>query len=135
MTGFFITLEGGEGAGKSTAAARLAALLRAEGHEVVVTREPGGTAGAEAIRGLLLSSDVSLDPMAQTLLHFAARADHVAGLIKPALARGGVVICDRYSDSTMAYQVFGQGVDAAAVRDLVRADWVDARYYVYAGSS
>ncbi len=118
--GIFITLEGGEGAGKSTAGARLAAVMRAEGHEVVLTREPGGTPGAEAIRALLLSTDTSLDALAQTMLHFAARADHVAAVIRPALARGAVVICDRYYDSTMAYQAYGMGVDVAVIASLVR---------------
>ncbi len=118
--GLFITLEGGEGAGKSTAAAKLAALLRAEGAEVLETREPGGTPGAEAVRDLLLSTDTKLDPLAQTLLHFAARADHVETVIRPALARGAVVVCDRYSDSTMAYQAYGQGVDVASVASLMR---------------
>lgn len=118
--GLFITLEGGEGAGKSTAAAGLSARLRAEGFEVVQTREPGGTAGAEAIRALLLSTDTALEPMAQTLLHFAARADHVERLIRPALLRGAVVICDRFYDSTMAYQSYGLGVDRAAVDSLIR---------------
>jgi dTMP kinase len=118
--GLFITLEGGEGAGKSTAAARLAELMRAEGHEVVLTREPGGTPGAEAIRALLLSTDTSLDALAQTMLHFAARADHVAAVLRPALARGAVVICDRFYDSTMAYQAYGMGVDVAVIASLVR---------------
>ncbi len=122
--GLFITLEGGEGAGKSTAAAGLAILLRAEGREVVLTREPGGTPGAEAIRALLLG-DVPLDPLAQTLLHFAARADHVRHLIRPALARGAVVICDRYYDSTMAYQAYGQDVPLATVEALIRLNGLD----------
>jgi len=119
-TGLFITLEGGEGAGKSTAAAGLAALLRAEGNEVVLTREPGGTPGAEAIRALLLNPELPLDPLAQTMLHFAARADHAATLLRPALARGAVVICDRFYDSTMAYQSYGQNVDVGAVASLIR---------------
>jgi dTMP kinase len=118
--GFFITLEGGEGAGKSTAAANLAAQIRAEGQPVLLTREPGGTPGAEAIRALLLDSETPLDVLAQTLLHFAARADHAATVIRPALARGEIVICDRYYDSTMAYQSFGQGLDIAAVASLIR---------------
>ncbi|MDD2704062.1 MAG: dTMP kinase [Acidocella sp.] len=118
--GLFITLEGGEGAGKSTAAAGLAAKLRAEGHEVVATREPGGTKGAEAIRALLLTTDTPLHPLAQTMLHFAARADHVESVLRPALARGAIVICDRYYDSTMAYQAYGQGVDIGAVASLIR---------------
>ncbi len=118
----FITLEGGEGAGKSTQARRLAAALEAAGHEVVLTREPGGTAGAEAIRKLLLDPATQLTPMADTLLHFAARADHVERLIKPALARGAVVICDRFYDSTMAYQGYGMGeslVAIAGLRDMI----------------
>jgi len=118
--GLFITLEGGEGAGKSTAARNLAALFAAEGGEVVLTREPGGTPGAEAIRTLLLG-DVPLEPLAQTLLHFAARADHVTKVIRPALARGAVVICDRFYDSTMAYQCYGQGVALETVAAMIRA--------------
>jgi dTMP kinase len=117
--GLFITLEGGEGAGKSTAAAGLAELFRAEGAEIILTREPGGTPGAEAIRALLLG-DVPLDPLAQTMLHFAARADHAVNVLRPALARGAVVICDRYYDSTMAYQAYGQGVSIEAVASLIR---------------
>jgi dTMP kinase len=118
--GIFITLEGGEGAGKSTAAARLAEVMRKEGHEVVLTREPGGTPGAEAIRGLLLSTEIGLDALAQTMLHFAARADHVDVVIRPALARGAVVICDRFYDSTMAYQAYGMGVDVAVIASMIR---------------
>jgi dTMP kinase len=118
--GFFITLEGGEGAGKSTQAKRIAEALRAGGREVVLTREPGGTPGAEKVRGLLLDPATELVPLADTLLHFAARADHVERVIKPAIARGAVVICDRFYDSTMAYQGFGMGVDVGAVATLVR---------------
>ena len=118
--GVFITLEGGEGVGKSTAALRLSETMRAEGHEVVATREPGGTPGAEAIRALLLSTDTHLDALAQTMLHFAARADHVEAIIRPALARGAVVICDRFYDSTMAYQAYGMGVDKSVVGSLIR---------------
>jgi dTMP kinase len=117
--GLFITLEGGEGAGKSTAARGLASLFQAEGAEVILTREPGGTPGAEAIRSLLLG-DVPLDALAQTMLHFAARADHAQAVLRPALARGAVVICDRYYDSTMAYQSYGQGVSIEAVAALIR---------------
>jgi dTMP kinase len=118
--GLFITLEGGEGAGKSTAALRLAERLRAEGHTVLVTREPGGTPGAEAVRALLLGTTIKLDPLAQTMLHFAARADLVETVIRPALARGEVVICDRFYDSTMAYQAYGLNVDVSAVASLIR---------------
>ncbi len=119
--GVFITLEGGEGAGKSTAARRLAQALREAGREVVLTREPGGTAGAEAVRGLLLDPATRLSPRADTLMHFAARADHVDGLIRPALARGAVVISDRFYDSTMAYQAHGLGVDPAMVTALTQS--------------
>jgi dTMP kinase len=118
--GFFITFEGGEGAGKSTQAKRLAASLAAAGYETLVTREPGGTTGAEAIRALLLNPATELAPLADTLLHFAARADHVARVIRPAIMRGAVVICDRFYDSTMAYQGYGMGVDVAAIASLVR---------------
>ncbi len=118
--GFFITVEGGEGAGKSTQARRLAASLEAAGYETVLTREPGGTKGAEAVRALLLDPATELAPLADTLLHFAARADHVANVIKPALGRGAVVICDRFYDSTMAYQGYGMGVDVVVIATLVR---------------
>ncbi len=104
MRGKFITLEGGEGAGKSTQAGLLAAWLREQGTEVVETREPGGTPGADAIRALLLEDDVPLTATAEAHLFAAARADHVENLIRPALAEGKWVICDRFVDSTLAYQ-------------------------------
>ncbi len=116
--GLFITLEGGEGAGKSTAAQGLKAMLEAEGLPVLLTREPGGTAGAEAIRALLLG-EVPLTPLAQTMLHFAARADHVERVIRPALDEGRVVICDRFYDSTMAYQASGLGVPVESITALI----------------
>jgi dTMP kinase len=120
--GRFITLEGGEGAGKSTQAARLAEWLRGRGLEAVQTREPGGTDGAEQIRGLLVSGAADRwTPLTETLLHYAARADHVARLIRPALARGAWVVCDRFADSTRAYQGAGQGMDAAALDAIHRA--------------
>jgi dTMP kinase len=118
--GAFITFEGGEGAGKSTAARALAAYLREAGREVVLTREPGGTPGAEAIRALLLDPASCLTPRADTLLHFAARADHVESLIRPALTRGAVVISDRFYDSTTAYQGYGMGMDLQEIAALVR---------------
>lgn len=118
--GLFITLEGAEGVGKSTASTKLADLLRADGHEVLLTREPGGTKGAEAIRQLLLEPTIPLVPMAQTLLHFAARADHVEQSIRPALAQGKIVICDRFYDSTLAYQAYGQDVAVADVQGLIQ---------------
>jgi dTMP kinase len=117
--GLFITLEGGEGAGKSTAARGLKALLEAEGLDVILTREPGGTEGAEAIRALLLS-ETPLTELAQTMLHFAARADHVERVLRPALSEGKVVVCDRFYDSTMAYQAFGQGIAVESVASLIR---------------
>jgi len=117
--GVFITFEGGEGAGKSTQAHGLADVLRGLGREVVLTREPGGTPGAEAIRALALNPATNVTPLADTLLHFAARADHVERLIRPALSRGAVVICDRFYDSTMAYQGYGMGVEIAQIRRLI----------------
>ena len=104
MHGKFITLEGGEGAGKSTQARLLAAWLEEQDIEVVETREPGGTPGADAIRALLLGNDVPLTATAEAHLFAAARADHVENLIRPALEAGKWVICDRFIDSTLAYQ-------------------------------
>lgn len=113
--GRFVTIEGGEGAGKSTQARRLQAMLEAHGHDVLLTREPGGTPGAEALRSLLLTGGFEWTPLAETLLHFAARADHVAQVIRPALDAGRWVVCDRFSDSTMVYQGVGQDADIAAI--------------------
>lgn len=119
MSGRFIALEGGEGAGKSTQAALLAKALRGRGLDVVLTREPGGTPGAEAIRALLLKVDGDGWPMpAEALLFAAARADHVVRLIRPALARGQWVICDRFIDSSRAYQGGGGGLADANIRAL-----------------
>ncbi|MBS1073897.1 dTMP kinase [Gluconobacter sp. Dm-73] len=108
-TGLFITLEGGEGAGKSTQARLLAEALRAEGHTVLLTREPGGTPGAEEIRNLLLFGKVDLSWRAEILMHMAARSDHLDNAILPALERGEIVVCDRFHDSTLAYQGHGVG--------------------------
>lgn len=119
--GHFITLEGGEGAGKSTQVKRLAAALSARGIEVVQTREPGGTPGAEDIRGLLVTGDPARwDAMTETLLHYAARRAHVEKTVKPALARGAWVISDRFADSTMAYQGYAGSVGREAVAALHR---------------
>jgi dTMP kinase len=116
--GRFITLEGGEGAGKTTQARALGAALETRGVPVLLTREPGGTPGAEALRGLLLSPDVPFTPFAQTLLHCAARAEHVERTILPALRAGVWVVCDRFADSTMAYQGWGLGVDRTTIAAL-----------------
>lgn len=107
--GYFITLEGGEGAGKSTQARRLAAALAAAGVPVLRTREPGGAPGAERIRELLLSPG-SWDSLTEAMLHFAARREHVVRSIRPMLEAGAWVICDRFADSTLAYQGAGQGL-------------------------
>lgn len=124
--GRFITLEGGEGAGKSTQVKRLAAKLEATGYRVVVTREPGGAPGAEAIRELLVKGDTGRwAPRTEALLHFAAREEHLARTIRPALDRGDWVISDRFVDSTMAYQGVAQGLGAEFItrlRDLVVRD-------------
>lgn len=117
--GRFISLEGGEGVGKSTQAKRLAEALRARGHDVIETREPGGSAGAEAIRALLLQGKADRwTPGAEALLFAAARADHVAKTIRPAIAAGLWVLCDRFLDSSLAYQGGADGVGMEAVRAL-----------------
>jgi len=114
MSGRFITLEGGEGVGKSTQIRALATALTARGIEVIATREPGGSAGAEAIRSLLMvGSDDRWDARSEALLFAAARADHVARTIRPALERGAWVLCDRFVDSSRAYQGGGGGITDA----------------------
>lgn len=117
--GWFITLEGPDGAGKSSQADRLASWLRARGMTVALTREPGGTPLGEGIRDLLLHSRAERGPRSDALLFAAARAQHVATVIEPALERGELVVCDRYGDSTLAYQGYGGGEDLAALRNLV----------------
>ncbi len=123
MSGLFVTLEGGEGAGKSTQARLLADRLAKNSHRVLHTREPGGAAGAERLRSLLLEGDHGLGLRAEILVHFAARFDHVEHTIVPALAEGRLVICDRFFDSTLAYQGFGLGMGEAGpltfIRDLI----------------
>ena len=117
----FITLEGGEGAGKSTHLQRLGAAMRAIGETVVLTREPGGSEGAEQIRSLLVGGAVGRwEPVTEALLHYAARRDHVERTIRPALDAGSWVISDRFADSTMAYQGYGQGLARAAIEALHR---------------
>jgi dTMP kinase len=120
--GRFITLEGIDGAGKSTHVAFLAEAIRARGATVVATREPGGTPLAEKVRELVLSMPMRHD--SEVLLMFAARAEHVAQVIRPALARGDWVLCDRFTDATFAYQGGGHGVDAARIEALAR--WTHA---------
>lgn len=117
--GRFITFEGGEGAGKSTQVQRLAARLTSGGHEVVTTREPGGSPGAESIRDIVLRGDADRwSPVTETLLMYAARRDHLERVIRPALERGAWVICDRFADSTRAYQGAAGGVDPAFITAL-----------------
>lgn len=119
MAGRFITFEGGEGAGKSTQAERLAASLRRQGRDVLVTREPGGSPLAERVRALLLTADLPpRDALADVLLFYAARADHLASVIRPALAAGTWVISDRFSDSTRAYQGAAGGIAAPVIDAL-----------------
>ncbi len=116
----FITLEGGEGSGKSTQAALLADKIAASGRAVLRTREPGGAPGAEALREILLEGRIKWSAAAETHLHFAARAEHLERTILPALAAGSIVVCDRYADSTMAYQGYGLGADRALIAGLTK---------------
>ncbi len=119
--GKFITFEGLDGTGKSTQMRKLAAVVRAAGHKVVETREPGGTATGEKIRKVLLDSGTAgLAPLAEMALMFASRAQHIAEVIEPALAHGTIVLCDRFTDSTEAYQGSGRRLGSGAVRELHR---------------
>jgi dTMP kinase len=122
MSGLFLTLEGIDGAGKSSHIDALAALFRAAGRTVTRTREPGGTPLAETLRGLILSQP--MDALTESLLVFAARRDHIVQVIAPALARGDVVLCDRFTDATFAYQGAGRGFDAEVLSTLER--WAQA---------
>lgn len=125
--GLFITLEGGEGSGKTTQALRLCRFLTAKGYKVVHTREPGGTAVAEQLRDILLRPD-SAEPLAaetETLLILAARRQHVDHVIKPALQRGAIVVCDRFADSTFAYQGYGRGLNLKTLRRM--NDWATGK--------
>ena len=126
MRGRFITIEGGEGAGKSTMMSRVANWLESTGHRVVRTREPGGTDLAEKLREILLDrNNISLSDRAELLLVFAARAQHLDELIRPALARGDWVLCDRFTDATWAYQGGGRGLprdEIASLETLVHGD-------------
>lgn len=116
-----ISLEGGEGAGKTSAIVAIRELLQARGHEVVLTREPGGTPLAERIRELLLNpKEETLAPETELLLMFASRAQHVREVVRPALQRGAFVVSDRFTDSSYAYQVEGRGLDRGLVEELER---------------
>lgn len=117
--GRFITVEGQDGAGKTTHLEQIENLVREAGYEVLRTREPGGTPLGEEIRALVLHrDDLAVDPVAELLLIFAARAQHIAAVIRPALEAGTWVVCDRFTDATYAYQGGGRGVDAALIRAL-----------------
>jgi len=133
--GRFITIEGGEGAGKTTNAKFAARAIREHGHDVLATREPGGTPLAEEIRSVLISKrDEAVDPLTETLLIFAARAQHVATVIEPNLAAGRWVLCERFTDSTFAYQAGGRGLGRGVVQhlaDLSHPDcWPDLTVYL-----
>ena len=118
--GWFLSFEGIDGAGKSTHIGHLADVLRAQGHHVTQTREPGGTPLAEQLRDLLLHQP--MDALTEALLMFAGRRDHLVQVIEPALARGDVVLCDRFTDATFAYQGYGRGFDLAVLTQLEQ--WV-----------
>jgi dTMP kinase len=119
-SGLFLSFEGIDGAGKSTHIESLASAFRARGRAVVLTREPGGTALAEKLRALVLND--AMDPLTEALLMFAARRDHLMQVIEPALARGDVVLCDRFTDATFAYQGAGRGFDLEVLSTLEQ--WV-----------
>ena len=125
--GRFITLEGGEGAGKSVQRDRLVQALRAAGLETVATREPGGSPSADAVRELLLAHGTDWQPLSEALLHAAARSQHLAETVRPALEAGRWVVSDRYSDSTRAYQGWGQGVALQTLDQLEAMVVADAR--------
>lgn len=123
MKGLFLTLEGIDGAGKSSHIDALEALFKAQGRQVTRTREPGGTPLAETLREMILTQP--MDALTESLLVFAARRDHLATVIEPALARGDVLLCDRFTDATFAYQGAGRGFDASVLSTLER--WVQGR--------
>lgn len=120
MTGQFVVFEGADGTGKSTQVTAVATALRDSGHEVVVTREPGGSDVAETLRALVLDPETTIDDMTETLIFAAARADHVAKTIRPALRAGKIVLSDRFVGSSIAYQSAGRGVSQAAVAEINR---------------
>ncbi|MBH67286.1 MAG: dTMP kinase [Rhodospirillaceae bacterium] len=127
-SGRFISLEGGEGAGKSTQVTKLTNFLQNKGKKVLVTREPGGSKGAEEIRNLLVNGEANRwDPVTEVLLLYAARRDHWLKSIQPALLKGFWVVCDRFSDSTIVYQGFGGGVDRDTIEDIHKVALADIR--------
>ncbi len=117
----FITVEGIEGCGKSTLLAGLSQRLRATGREIIVTREPGGTPTGDAIRRIFLEPTLRIAPLTEALMINAGRAQHVVETIGPALARGATVLCDRFVDSSLAYQGYGRGLDLAFLRSIAQA--------------
>jgi dTMP kinase len=121
MKGTFVTFEGIEGSGKSTQIVLLANYLKSHGNRVVLTREPGGTPIGDQIRKILLDpANKAIDPAAELLLYAASRAQHLSEVILPALAAGSIVLCDRFSDATLAYQGYGRGLDRKMIRELDR---------------
>jgi dTMP kinase len=118
---WFVVVEGIEGSGKSTLLAALAGRLRSDGRDVFVTREPGGTPVGDAVRAVFLDRSISIAPLTEALLINAARAQHVSDAIRPALEGGRPVLCDRFVDSTLAYQGYGRGLDLSFLRDLCHA--------------
>lgn len=116
-----VAVEGIEGSGKSTLVAALGSRLREKGFDVLLTREPGGTTAGNAIRRIFLDRTVAIEPLAEAFLVNAARAQHVAEVLRPALAAGRVVICDRFTDSTLAYQGYGRGLAMTRLRELCEA--------------
>jgi dTMP kinase len=128
MKGIFITFEGTEGSGKSTQIVLLANFLKSRGLRVVLTREPGGTVIGDQVRKILLDpTHTALDPKAELLLYAASRAQHLYEIILPALASGMIVLCDRFSDATLAYQGYGRGLDTGMIRELDRMVCVETR--------
>jgi dTMP kinase len=121
----FVTVEGIEGSGKSTLLAGLAERLRAQNREVVTTREPGGTPVGDKVRAIFLDRSLTIDALTEALLVNAARAAHLAAIIQPALRQGKIVLCDRFVDSTIAYQGYGRGIDLATLREVCRIATAD----------
>ena len=123
----FITFEGPEGSGKTTQVRRLGALLRERGRDCVVTKEPGGTPLADKIRAILLDPDTTMDALTELLLYAASRRQHVVEVIRPALSRGAIVLCDRFTDATLAYQGYGRLLDLDRLRTL--NDWATGQLH------